>query len=155
VFFLFLIFASSRSLRASVPLTRCRAASAYSRIEPTLGISTVGGIIKTETATKPHTHNGFWLERAWPEGAGAFNALRAKAFGAGKVDAKTKALIQLACVSLLRCKHCVNGTLTKLKKEHKATDQEIAEVMMVASFAAAGTNMAWAAEVFEDHVGHN
>jgi AhpD family alkylhydroperoxidase len=111
--------------------------------------------MKTETVTKPHTHNGFWLEKAWPEGAEAFDQLRAKAFAAGKVDAKTKAMIQLASVSLLRCKHCVNGTVAKLKTDFKVSDQEIAEVMMVASFAAAGTNMAWAAEVFDEHIGHN
>jgi AhpD family alkylhydroperoxidase len=111
--------------------------------------------MKTNVAEKTHTHTKFWLEKAWPEGAEAFNGLRAKAFGAGKVDAKTKALIQLACVSLLRCKHCVDGTVGKLKTDFKATDQEIAEVMMVASFAAAGTNMAWAHEVFDKHVGSN
>ena len=110
--------------------------------------------MKTEVATK-HTHSGFWLEKAWPEGAEAFGKLREKAFGAGKVDAKTKAMIQLACVSMLRCKHCVGGTLKKLKTEHKVTDQEIAEIMMVASYAAAGTNMAWAAEVFDEHIGSN
>jgi alkylhydroperoxidase/carboxymuconolactone decarboxylase family protein YurZ len=64
-------------------------------------------------------------------------------------------MIQLACVSLLRCKHCVDGTVGKLKNEYKVSDQEIAEVMMVASFAAAGTNLAWAKEVFDEHVGAN
>ena len=115
--------------------------------------------MKTSVATKTHTHNhhqtGFWLEKAWPEGAKAFGQLRETAFSAGKVDAKTKALIQLACVSLLRCKHCVNGTVGRLKNDYKVTDQEIAEVMMVASFAAAGTNMAWAKEVFDEHIGSN
>jgi alkylhydroperoxidase/carboxymuconolactone decarboxylase family protein YurZ len=111
--------------------------------------------MKTNTATKTHAHAGFWLEKAWPEGAEAFGKLREKAFSAGEVDMKTKALIQLACVSLLRCKHCVNGTVGKLKSDFKATDREIAEVMMVASFAAAGTNMAWAKEVFDEHIGSN
>ena len=68
-------------------------------------------------------------------------------------DIKTKAMIQLACVSLLRCKHCVDGTVAKLKAEHKVSDREIAEIMMVASYAAAGTNMAWAVEVFDGHIG--
>ena len=68
---------------------------------------------------------------------------------------QTKAMIQLACVSLLRCKHCVAGTVKKLKTEHKVSDQQIAEVMMVASFAAAGTNLAWAAEVFDENIGAN
>jgi AhpD family alkylhydroperoxidase len=111
--------------------------------------------MKTNVATKTHTHAGFWLETAWPEGAEAFGKLRETAFKAGKVDAKTKALIQLACVSLLRCKHCVDGTVGKLKSDFKVTDQELAEVMMVASFAAAGTNMAWAHEVFDKHIGSN
>jgi AhpD family alkylhydroperoxidase len=108
--------------------------------------------MKSPAAAKAHSHDGFWLEKAWPEGAEAFGQLRATAFGAGKVDAKTKALIQLACVSLLRCKHCVNGTVSRLKTEFKVTDQEIAEVMLVGSFAAAGTNLAWAAEVFDEHI---
>jgi AhpD family alkylhydroperoxidase len=111
--------------------------------------------MKTEAAIKPHTHDGFWLEKAWPEGAQAFAKLRETAFSDGKVDKKTKAMIQLACVSLLRCKHCVAGTVKKLKTEHKVTDQQIAEIMMVASFAAAGTNMAWAAEVFDENMGSN
>jgi len=112
--------------------------------------------MKTETAAKSHahTHNtGFWLETAWPEGAKAFAQLRETAFGAGAVDAKTKAFIQLACVSLLRCKHCVDGSVGRLKSEFKATDREIAEVMLTASYAAAGTNLAWAKEVFDKHVG--
>lgn len=108
-----------------------------------------------KTMTKPHVHSGFWLEKAWPEGAAAMGQLREKAFGAGKVDAKTKAMIQLACVSLMRCKHCVDGTVKKLKNDHKVTDREIAEVMLVASYAAAGTNMAWAHEVFDEQIGSN
>ena len=107
-----------------------------------------------KTETKPHTQTGFWLEKAWPEGAAAMGKLRETAFGAGKVDAKTKAMIQLACVSLSRCKHCVDGTVGRLKNEFKVTDQEIAEIMMVASYAQAGTNMAWAKEVFDAHIGH-
>jgi AhpD family alkylhydroperoxidase len=111
--------------------------------------------MKTEAALKPHTHDGFWLDKAWPEGAQAFAKLRETAFGDRQVDKKTKAMIQLACVSLLRCKHCVAATVQKLKTEHKVTDQQIAEIMMVASFAAAGTNMAWAAEVFDEKLAAN
>lgn len=113
--------------------------------------------MKTNAAAETHAHSHgtsgkLWLERAWPQGAQAFGALREKALGAGEVDAKTKAMIQLACVSMLRCKHCVGGTITKLKNEHRVTDRQIAEIMMVASFAAAGTNLAWAKEVFDEHI---
>ena len=110
--------------------------------------------MKTHGKSNHHAHAGSWMERAWPEAGRVHAQFREKALGAGAVDAKTKALIQLACVSLLRCRHCVKSVLTKLKKEFKATDQEIAEAMFVASFAAAGTNMAWAREVFEEHLGN-
>jgi len=109
--------------------------------------------MKTNGAVKARTRSGSWMERAWPEGAGALAGLREKAFASGEVDARTKALIQLACVSLLRCRHCINGTVARLKQDFKASDREIAEVMMVASYAAAGTNLAWAKEVFEEHLG--
>ena len=102
---------------------------------------------------KTKAQGSSWLQRAWPEAAEVQAQLREKAFSSGAVDARTKALIQLACVSLLRCKHCVDGTLSRLKEEHKVSDREIAEVMLVASYAAAGTNMAWAKEVFEQHIG--
>jgi alkylhydroperoxidase/carboxymuconolactone decarboxylase family protein YurZ len=108
--------------------------------------------MKTNGVAKAHDHSEFWLKKAWPEGAAAFHQLSEKAFGAGAVDAKTKAMIQLACVSLLRCKHCVDGTVGRLKNDFKVTDREIAEVMMVASYTAAGTNMAWANEVFDEHI---
>jgi len=111
--------------------------------------------MKTDETTKEHahTHTGHWMERAWPQGYQAIAQLRETAYASGEVDAKTKAMIQLACVSLLRCKHCVNNTVAKLKSEHKVTDRQIAEVMLVASYAGAGTNLAWAKEVFDEHIG--
>lgn len=112
--------------------------------------------MKTNADRRKHSHHppgAFWLEMAWPEGAKALGALREKAYSAGEVDAKTKAMIQLACVSLLRCKHCVDSTVRRLKDEHKATDRQIAEVMMVAAYAGAGTNFAWAKEVFDERLG--
>jgi len=108
--------------------------------------------MKTNGTTKSQAHQ-HWMDKAWPEGFEALAGFRQKAMAAGAVDAKTKAFIQLALVSQLRCKHCVNNTVAKLKSEFKASDREIAEVMMVGSVAAAGTNLAWAKEVFEEHLG--
>jgi alkylhydroperoxidase/carboxymuconolactone decarboxylase family protein YurZ len=114
--------------------------------------------MKTHGMTKeqPHTHakKGHWMENAWPQGYQALAQLRQTAFASGEVDAKTNAVIQLACVSMLRCKHCVNNTVAMLKSEHQVSDRQIAEVMLVASYASAGTNLAWAKEVFEEHLGH-
>ncbi len=109
--------------------------------------------MRTNGRHKPQAHASHWMEKAWPEARRDYVALRDKVFGPGALDERTKAFIQLACVSLLRCRHCVDNSLSKLKGEHKASDREIAEAMMVASMAASGTNMAWAREVFEEHLG--
>ena len=105
---------------------------------------------RKHSAPVAHKH---WMETAWPEAHVAFRDLYEIVNTKGVLEPKTKALIGLAAASLLRCKHCVAGKIDQLKDEHRATDQEIAEAMMVASLAAAGTNMAWAKEVFEEKLG--
>jgi len=49
--------------------------------------------------------------------------------------------------------HAAEKTHTHAKFWLETAWPEGAEVMMVASFAAAGTNMAWAHEVFDEHAG--
>lgn len=105
---------------------------------------------KHAAAPVAHKH---WMENAWPEAHNAFRDLYDIVQNKGVLEPKTKALIGLAAASLLRCKHCVGNKVDQLKSEHNATDQEIAEAMMVASLSAAGTNMAWAKEVFEEKLG--
>ena len=95
-----------------------------------------------------------WLAEAWPEGAQAMAGMRDAVYKNGTLDPKTRGLIHLACVSLQRCRHCVDANLARLKGELGATDREIAEAMVIASLAAAGTNIAWAKESFHEHLGH-
>ncbi|MBI3553668.1 MAG: carboxymuconolactone decarboxylase family protein [Elusimicrobia bacterium] len=99
------------------------------------------------------TQQKHWLEHAWPEGHKAYADFRETVNAKGTLPPKTKALIGLAAASLQRCKHCVAGKIDELKSEHGATDQEIAETMLVASLSAAGTNLAWAKEVFVEKLG--
>jgi len=94
-----------------------------------------------------------WMEDAWPEAHQSFRQLCETVNDNGVLEPKTKAFIGLAAASLLRCKHCVGSKVEYLKSEFGATDREIAEVMMTASLAAAGTNLAWAREVFEEKLG--
>jgi len=94
-----------------------------------------------------------WMEKAWPEGAEAFGNLYSVTQEKGVLDPKTRLLIMLAAASLQRCRHCVSHQLERLKTEVGATDREIAEAMMLASLSAAGTNLAWAKEVFEERLG--
>ncbi len=105
---------------------------------------------KHAAAPTQHKH---WMENAWPEAHEKFRDLYTMVHEQGTLEPKTKAFIGLAAASLLRCKHCVGNKVEQLKSEHNATDQEIAEVMMIASLSAAGTNMAWAKEVFEEKLG--
>lgn len=94
-----------------------------------------------------------WMDRAWPEGGNAFSDFAASVEGKGALEPKTRALILLVATSLQRCPHCVDHHLETLKKLG-ATNSEIAEAMMLGSVAAAGANMAWAAEVFHKRLFH-
>lgn len=94
-----------------------------------------------------------WMEKAWPEGGRAFSEFAASVDGRGALDPKTRALILLVATSLQRCPHCVDHHLETLKTLG-ATNSEIAEAMMLGSVAAAGANMAWAAELFHKHLFH-
>lgn len=94
-----------------------------------------------------------WMEKAWPEGAKAFSEFASSVESEGALDPKTRALILLVAVSLQRCPHCVDHHLETLKKLG-ATNSEIAEAMMLGSVAAAGTNIAWAAEAFHKRLFH-
>lgn len=105
---------------------------------------------KHAAAPTQHKH---WMEDAWPEAHEKFRDLYATVQEKGVLEPKTKAFIGLAAASLMRCKHCVGNKVEQLKTEFNASDREIAEVMMVASLSAAGTNLAWAKEVFEEKLG--
>jgi AhpD family alkylhydroperoxidase len=94
-----------------------------------------------------------WMQKIWPEGGDAFTQYAAAVNGHGVLDAKTRTLILLASSSLERCPHCVSHHLETLQALG-ATKAEIAEAMMLASVAAAGANMTWAAEVFHQHLVH-
>src|ERR1017187_6527673 len=104
-----------------------------------------------KTLTAPTTKT--WMQKAWPEGGDAFQTLYKVVEEKGVLDPKTRQLIMLAAAPLQRCKHCVGHQVQRLQEEVGATDREIAEAMMLASLAAAGTNMAWAKEVFEERLG--
>ena len=47
----------------------------------------------------------------------------------------------------------MGGKVDQLKADFNVSDREIAETMMIASLSAAGTNLAWAKEVFEEKLG--
>ena len=65
------------------------------------------------------------------------------------LDAKTKELIRLAVASVFRCKHCTEHH-AKGAIAAGATKQEIAEAILLSALQAAGTQLNWHKEFFEE-----
>lgn len=75
---------------------------------------------------------------------GAFMNFNQQIFEEGSLDVKTKELIAVACAHITHCPYCIDGH-TKKAMEAGATEEEIAESIMVAVGLAAGASMAHAA----------
>jgi AhpD family alkylhydroperoxidase len=64
-----------------------------------------------------------------------------KVFNEGVLPAKTKELIAVAAAHITRCPYCIAGH-THLAKQAGATDEEIAEAILVAVAMNAGASLA-------------
>jgi len=67
------------------------------------------------------------------------------------LDAKTKELIRLAVASVFRCKHCTEHHV-KDALAARATKEEIKEAILLAALQAAGTQLNWHKEFFENNL---
>ena len=67
------------------------------------------------------------------------------------LDTKTKELIRLAVASVFRCKHCTEHHI-KSAIAAGATKQEISEAILLSSLQAAGTQLNWHKEYFEENL---
>lgn len=67
------------------------------------------------------------------------------------LDAKTKELIRLAVASVFRCKHCTEHHI-KDALEAGATKQEVSEAILLSALQAAGTQLNWHKEFFENEL---
>jgi len=65
------------------------------------------------------------------------------------LDAKTKELIRLAIASVFRCTHCTEHHI-KDAIAAGATKQEISEALLLSALQAAGTQLNWHKEYFEE-----
>jgi len=65
------------------------------------------------------------------------------------LDTKTKELIRLAVASVFRCKHCTEHHINDALSAG-ATKQEVAEAILLSSLQAAGTQLNWHKEFFEE-----
>jgi AhpD family alkylhydroperoxidase len=68
------------------------------------------------------------------------------------LDSKTIELIKLAVSSALRCPHCTEDHLKKALQAG-ATKREVTDALHIAALQGAGTQLYWALDVFEEHLG--
>ena len=65
------------------------------------------------------------------------------------LDMKTKELIRLAVASVFRCKHCTEHHINDAINAG-ATKEEVAEAILLSSLQAAGTQINWHKEYFDE-----
>ena len=65
------------------------------------------------------------------------------------LDDKTKELIRVAVASVFRCKHCTEHHIQDAFAAG-ATKQEVSETILLSSLQAAGTQLNWHKEYFEE-----
>ncbi|MCB4791575.1 MAG: carboxymuconolactone decarboxylase family protein [Elusimicrobia bacterium] len=67
------------------------------------------------------------------------------------LDAKTKELIRLAVASVFRCKHCTEHHIQDAIAAG-ATKQEVSEAILLSALQAAGTQLNWHKEYFQENL---
>jgi len=72
---------------------------------------------------------------------GAFASFNQKVFEPGALSEKMKELIAVGCAHITHCPYCIDGH-TRKAKEAGATEEEIAEAIMVGVALSAGGAMA-------------
>ena len=68
------------------------------------------------------------------------------------LDMKTKELIRVAVASVFRCEHCTQHHIENAMKAG-ATKEEISEAILLSSLQAAGTQLNWHKDYFEEKLG--
>ena len=70
----------------------------------------------------------------------------------GVLDDKTRELLMLSLACAFRCPYCTEEHIEKAK-EVGATDEEISEALLIAALEGAGTQLYWAKDIYEKHLG--
>ena len=88
-----------------------------------------------------------WYVLNSPEIGGSFHDFYEACGEQGVLDKKTKELLMTALASVFRCPHCTESHI-KAAFEAGASKEEITEALLIAAVEGAGTQLAWASEVF-------
>jgi len=93
-----------------------------------------------------------WYIEASPKPGSAFQKFHDAVTNESSLDKKTVELIKIAVSSVLRCRHCTEDHIVKALQQG-VSRREIADAMMVAALQCAGTQLYWAMDIFEKHIG--
>lgn len=82
--------------------------------------------------------------------AEAYNAWRNAAMAAGALDKKTKELAALAAACAIQCEYCIDSHSQKAKA-YGATEQEIVEIIQIATVVKAGATISYGIKALEHY----
>jgi AhpD family alkylhydroperoxidase len=72
----------------------------------------------------------------------------------GVLDKKTRELLMLSLASAFRCPGCTESHI-KAALEAGVTKEEITEALLITALEGAGTQLNWAKEIFQKHLGNS
>lgn len=93
-----------------------------------------------------------WYAKNSPEMGKAFSDFYSACQEKGALDNKTKELLMAALACVFRCPHCTDEHVKKAL-EVGASKQEVTEALLIAAVEGAGTQLYWAKDTFEKHLG--
>ncbi len=88
-----------------------------------------------------------WYIQQSPQIGQAFQDFNDASVQEGVVDAKTKALVQLAVSCVMRCTYCTE-THIEGAEQAGASKREISEILLLTAAQCAGTQLAWHKDYF-------
>lgn len=92
-----------------------------------------------------------WYVLNSPELGGAFEEFATQCNENGVLDKATKELLMIALASVFRCPHCTE-THIKRALEIGVSKEEITETLLIAALEGAGTQLAWAKDIYKEHL---
>jgi AhpD family alkylhydroperoxidase len=93
-----------------------------------------------------------WYVKQAPKLGTAFRQFHQTCNEDGVLDDKTRELLMVALACAFRCPHCTEEHIEKAQ-EVGASKQEVTEALLIASLEGAGTQLYWAKEIYEEHLG--
>jgi AhpD family alkylhydroperoxidase len=105
-----------------------------------------------KTKEKAVAESKLWYVKQSPEIGPKFVEFYDACKEKGVLDQKTKKLLMVALACVNRCSHCTNQNI-EAAFEAGASKEEVAEALLIAAVEGAGTQLYWAKEVYDKHLG--